>query len=130
MKFTLVILGAPYSDSASQSALAFAQAALDDGHSIHRLFFYANGVYNASRLAAPPQDEHDLPASWTQLIKQHQLDAVVCIAAALRRGVIDATEAKRYQKDSNNIAEGFELSGLGQLIEASAASDRLLTFGP
>ncbi|BFM20805.1 sulfurtransferase complex subunit TusD [Gilvimarinus japonicus] len=130
MKFTLVILGAPYGDSASQSALAFAQAALADGHSIYRLFFYADGVYNATRLAAPPQDEHDLPACWTQLIKQHQLDAVVCIAAALRRGVLDPTEAKRYQKSNDNLAPEFELSGLGQLIEASAVSDRVLTFGP
>jgi|SRR5690554_2877216 len=130
MKFTLVILGAPYGASASQSALAFAQAALADGHRIHRLFFYADGVHNATRLAAPPQDEHDLPASWSELIKQHQLDAVVCIAAALRRGLLDATEAKRYQKDSDNIAHGFELSGLGQLIEASAVSDRVITFGP
>ncbi|WP_339896933.1 sulfurtransferase complex subunit TusD [uncultured Gilvimarinus sp.] len=130
MKFTLVILGAPYSDSASQTALAFAQAALANGHNIYRLFFYADGIHNATRLAAPPQDEHDLPASWQQLIEQHQLDAVVCIAAALRRGLLDATEAERYQKGSDNIAQGFELSGLGQLIEASAASDRVLTFGP
>jgi tRNA 2-thiouridine synthesizing protein D len=130
MKFTLVILGAPYSDSASQSALAFAQAALDAGHSIYRLFFYANGVHNATRLAAPPQDELDLPAGWQQLIQKHQLDAVACIAAALRRGLLDSTEAQRYQKNTDNIAPEFELSGLGQLIEASALSDRVVTFGP
>ncbi|WP_041523166.1 sulfurtransferase complex subunit TusD [Gilvimarinus agarilyticus] len=129
MKFTLVILGAPYSDSASQTALAFAHAALANGHTIYRLFFYADGVHNATRLAAPPQDEHDLPASWQQFITEHQLDAVVCIAAALRRGLLDTTEAERYQKSGDNIAQGFELSGLGQLIEASAASDRVLTFG-
>ena len=60
---------------------------------------------------------------------QHSLDLVVCVAAAQRRGIVDADEAKRHGKDADNIAPGFRISGLGQLIEAAVESDRLVTFG-
>ena len=42
---------------------------------------------------------------------------------------MDADEAKRQGKDANNIAEGFRISGLGQLIEAAIQADRLVVFG-
>ncbi|WP_372833668.1 DsrE family protein, partial [Pontibacterium sp.] len=34
-----------------------------------------------------------------------------------------------YGKSGSNLAEGFELSGLGQLADAIAHSDRVITFG-
>ena len=129
MKFTLVILGAPYSSAASFSAWRFCRAALESNQQITRLFFYADGVHNATALAAPPQDEIDLPAQWSTLIREHNLDAVVCIAAALRRGVLDEAERDRYRKQAANLGAEFSLSGLGQLIEATAHSDRTITFG-
>ena len=57
------------------------------------------------------------------------LDLVVCIAAAQRRGMMDADEAKRQGFEDNNLIEGFRISGLGQLIEAGIESDRLVVFG-
>ena len=51
------------------------------------------------------------------------------MAAAQRRGLLDADEAQRHGKDADNIAPGFRISGLGQLIEAAIQSDRLVTFG-
>jgi tRNA 2-thiouridine synthesizing protein D len=53
----------------------------------------------------------------------------VCIAAAQRRGIVDPDEAKRQGKDANNIASGFRISGLGQLIEVGIQADRLMVFG-
>ncbi|MDO3382288.1 sulfurtransferase complex subunit TusD [Gilvimarinus algae] len=129
MKFTVVILGAPYSSAASYSAYRFCRALLEQGHQLARLFFYADGVHNGSALTCPPQDELDLQQAWRQLITKHQLDAVVCIAAALRRGVLDAAERDRYAKPADNLACEFNLSGLGQLIEACATCDRTVTFG-
>ena len=46
-----------------------------------------------------------------------------------RRGILDADEAKRHSKDVSNIAPGFRISGLGQLIEAGIQADRLVVFG-
>jgi tRNA 2-thiouridine synthesizing protein D len=42
---------------------------------------------------------------------------------------MDEDEAKRQGKDANNIAEGFRISGLGQLIEAGIECDHIVTFG-
>ncbi|MCY1175138.1 putative sulfurtransferase DsrE [compost metagenome] len=62
-------------------------------------------------------------------MRKHQLDGVVCIAAALRRGVLNPEEARRYERPAANLAEGWELSGLGQLHEAAQMADRLVSFG-
>lgn len=129
MIFSLLVYGAPHSHQAAESAYRFAVSALNQGHGIHRIFFYGDGVHNGSALASPPQDECDLPARWQALAEQHELDLVVCIAAAVRRGVLDANEAQRYEKPGHNLRAGFELSGLGQLAEAAIHSDRLITFG-
>ena len=127
--FSLAVYAAPYSSQASYSALRFAQALLAEGHQLHRVFFYQDGVHNSTHLAAPPQDELNLINAWQQLAQQHQVDLVVCIAAALRRGLMNEEEAKRYNKYSHNLADGFSISGLGQLLEAAVSSDRLITFG-
>lgn len=129
MKFSLVIYGAPHASQSAASALRFARALLQQGHEIHRVFFYCDGVHNGSALSAPPQDEADPVAAWQSLQRQHQLDLVVCIAAAQRRGVLSENEASRLEKPAANLAEGFELSGLGQMADAAAGSDRLITFG-
>jgi tRNA 2-thiouridine synthesizing protein D len=128
MKFAIVVLGAPYTQQASHSALHFVRAAIATGHEIYRVFFYHDGVYNGSALLAPPQDEWDLGAEWQRLATDHQIDLVVCIAAALRRGMLDPTEAARYEKPAANLAPHFALSGLGQLIDAAINADRLVTF--
>jgi tRNA 2-thiouridine synthesizing protein D len=129
MKYTLVIHSPPTSSPTSRSAWMFASAVLAAGHEIYRLFFYGDGVHNASSLAVVPQDELDLPAAWRALITEHNLDAVACIAAGLKRGVLDDGEAERYERPASNLDSAFELSGLGQLVEAAVKSDRVITFG-
>ena len=91
------------------------------------MFFYHDGVHNGSSLMAPPQDEPDLGREWRKL--SSQTDLVICIASSLRRGVLDDTEAKRYEKDAANLADVFTISGLGQLIDATLTADRTVTFG-
>ena len=129
MKLGIQINEGPYQHQASDTAYQFAKAALAKGHEIFRVFFYHDGVNNATRLAIPPQDDRNIQQQWADLAKEHDLDLVVCIAAAQRRGLLDEDEAKRQGKDANNIAEGFRISGLGQLIEAGIECDRLIVFG-
>ncbi len=129
MKLGIQINEGPYQHQASDTAYQFAKAALAKGHEIFRVFFYHDGVNNATRLAIPPQDDRNIQQQWADLAKEHNLDLVVCIAAAQRRGLLDEDEAKRQGKDANNIAEGFRISGLGQLIEAGIECDRLIVFG-
>ena len=128
MKFAIALFSAPHAPS-SRRALRFAQATLDAGHDIVRLFFYQDAVHSASSNVVSAQDELDLPAEWRAFVQDQQLDAVVCIAAALRRGVLNEEEAQRYNRSASNLEAPWELSGLGQLHEAAQLADRLICFG-
>ena len=129
MKFGILVNEGPYNHQASDSAYQFAKAALEKGHEIFRVFFYHDGVNNATNFGVPPQDDRNVTVLWSDLAKKHDLDLVVCVAAAQRRGILDADEQKRHGKSGHNLAEGFRISGLGQLIEAGIQADRLVTFG-
>jgi tRNA 2-thiouridine synthesizing protein D len=129
MKLAILVNEGPYTHQASDTAYQFTKAALEKGHEIFRVFFYHDGVNNATRLTVPPQDDRHIQKRWTELAEKYKLDLVVCIAAAQRRGLLDDNEMKRHGKDASNIAPGFRISGLGQLIEAGIQAERLVTFG-
>jgi len=129
MKFTIMINEGPYQHQSSDSALQFARAVLAQGHEIFRVFFYHDGVNNGTRLSVPPADDRLIQKEWSELSKENDLDLVLCIAAAQRRGIMDEDEAKRQGLDANNIIEGFRISGLGQLIEGGIEADRTVVFG-
>lgn len=118
MKFAVLVNEGPYQHQASDSAYQFAKAALEAGHEIFRVFFYYDGVLNATRFSEPPTDDRNVIKNWQKLAADHKLDLVVCVAAGLRRGIVE-----------NSLAEGFRISGLGQLIEAGIRADRLVAFG-
>lgn len=128
MNFAIALLAGPQ-DPAARSALQFSRAVLASGHQISRLFFYRDAVLVASQLGVQPQDEHDISTEWRQFIQDNQLDAVVCIAAALRRGVLDEAEANRWNRPAANTAAPWVLSGLGQWVDAMQTADRAITFG-
>jgi len=129
MKLSIQVNEGPYNHEASVSALNYTKAALEAGHEIFRVFFYHDGVNNGTRFTSPPQDDMHIANSWSELADKHGLDLVVCVAAAQRRGIVDEGEQERQGKDGNNIAAGFRISGLGQLIEAGIQSERLIVFG-
>jgi len=129
VKFSIQVNEGPYQHQASDTAYQFTKAAIAAGHEIFRVFFYHDGVNNATKLAVPPQDDRNIAQQWSDLSKENNLDMVVCIAAAQRRGIMDVDEAKRQGFEDDNLIEGFRISGLGQLIEAGIESDRLVVFG-
>jgi len=129
MKYSIMVNEGPYTHQAADTALQFCKAALDAGHEIFRIFFYHDGVNNGTRYTVPPQDDRNIQKEWSKLAEAHDIDMVICIAAAQRRGIMDADEAKRQGLDGDNIAPGFRISGLGQLIEGGIIADRQLVFG-
>jgi len=129
MKFAIQVNEGPYQHQASDSAYLFTKTALEKGHEIFRVFFYHDGVGNGTRLTTPPQDDRHIVNRWAELAAKYELDMVVCVAAAQRRGLVDDGEAERNGKDATNIHPQFRISGLGQLIEAAVQSDRLVVFG-
>lgn len=119
MRFAIVVTGPAYGTQQASSALQFAHALVNEGHELSSVFFYREGVYNANQLTSPASDEFDLVRAWQQLGAQHGVALNICVAAALRRGIVDETEAKRLALASANLQPGFSLSGLGALAEAS-----------
>jgi tRNA 2-thiouridine synthesizing protein D len=118
MKLGILVSEGPYTHQASDSAWQFCRAAIAKGHEIHRVFFYHDGVYNATKLTEPPQDDRHIVNRWSALKEQHGVDLVVCVAAALRRGIKDEV-----------LAPGFRISGLGQLVDSGIKADRMVVFG-
>jgi tRNA 2-thiouridine synthesizing protein D len=129
MIISLLIYASKSASQSEQTALRFAKSAVKQGHSIHRVFFYGDSVNSISNLRVTPRDEINLASQWTEFANKHTIDLVVCIAAAVKRGVLDENEAKRHNKAAANLMPGFQLSGLGQLADAQIQSDRLITFG-
>jgi len=132
MKIAIQINEGPYQHQASDTAYQFAKAAIEKGHEIMRVFFYHDGVNNASRFTVPPQDDRNVVNNWADLgivDADGNPELVVCVAAALRRGMLDESEAGKNGVEGNNIHPAFRISGLGQLIEAGIQSDRLVVFG-
>lgn len=118
MKLGILINEGPFTHQASDSAYRFVVAALAKGHEIYRVFFYNDGVFNSNKLSEPQTDDRNLVALWSDLGEQQGIDLVVCVAAALRRGIKDEV-----------LEKGFRISGLGQLVEAGIQADRLVVFG-
>ncbi|MBL0087352.1 MAG: sulfurtransferase complex subunit TusD [Ideonella sp.] len=118
MKLGLMVSEGPYTHQASDTAYNFAVAAIAKGHEVQRVFFYHDGVLNATRLTTPPQDDRHIVNRWSALNADHKVDLVVCVAAAQRRGIQEEV-----------LAPGFRISGLGQLVDSGIKADRLVTFG-
>lgn len=126
--YTLVITGAPYTSQAPQTALSFARAAIAAGHTIDRVFLYGEGVHLASSLTAPPSDETHWADEWATFLSANGVPGVACVASALRRGLINESEQKRYELPANNLREPFIIAGLGEWVEGTMTSSRVLYF--
>ncbi|CCP04677.1 putative tRNA 2-thiouridine synthesizing protein D [Erwinia amylovora Ea644] len=128
MRFCLIVTGPAYGSQHASSAWLFASELVAQGHTLESIFFYREGVLNASELNAPASDEVDLTRRWQQLRQQHGVALNICVAAALRRGISDEQEAANLGLASANLAQGFTLTGLGALAEAALSCDRLVQF--
>ncbi|MBK6286610.1 MAG: sulfurtransferase complex subunit TusD [Gammaproteobacteria bacterium] len=129
MIFSLLVQESPVGRESSLAAYRFARGCIDAGHTLFRVFFFRDGVQHGSGLNIATASEANLPRSWQELAVVHQVDLVVCVSSALRRGIIDEKEASRHGLAGSNLRPGFEISGMGQLVEACIRSDRVLSFG-
>jgi len=129
MKFNILVCEGPYTHQAADSAFHFVKAALGMGHEVMRIFFYHDGVHNATRLAAPPTDERDVVNRWIELSKDYDVELAVCIAASLRRGVLSSESAQQYGKDTDNLDSRFKVAGMAYFMEGAITADRTVIFG-
>lgn len=128
LTYAIVVNGPAYGNQTSRSAYQFANALIEEGHVLQRVFFYQDGVLNGSALTVPASDEFDLVAAWQALAKTHNIEMQTCVAAALRRGIVSEQEAEQNQLSAANLADGFEQAGLGGLAEVMLTADRVIQF--
>lgn len=129
MKFTIQVNASPYQYQAGDTAYHFIEAALKRGHEVYRVFFYHDGIYNAASRSLPPDDERHVVRRWSELAEEYGIDLVICISAAQRRGLLSDEILSKSGINDPDCAEGFRVSGLGQLVEGVIESDRFLVFG-
>lgn len=128
LTYTLVVNGPVYGRQSALSAYQFAQALIEQGHTLVSVFFYQDGVTNGTALSVPANDEFDLSKAWQTLAKEHNVRLETCVAAALRRGIISEGEANQHGLVQYNLSAGFEQAGLGSLAEAMLTQDRVVQF--
>lgn len=104
-------------------ALGIAKA-LQQKQEDFRVFFYQDGVSVANALQWVPDDQRHLTREWQSL----QIRLPVCVSAALARGITDQENAQRHNIQQHNLADQFELVGLGELADAVQSAHRLLQF--
>ncbi|MFI3247483.1 MAG: sulfurtransferase complex subunit TusD [Ferrimonas sp.] len=129
-KFVVFVNGAAYGSQHAHSALQFCTAVIAGGHQLTQVFFYQEGVHNASALLSPAADEPSLILGWQQLAQQG-VALVCCASAALRRGVVDDAAAAELAvpHPQGNLTAPFRLGGLGEYVTAANDADRVVQFG-
>lgn len=127
--YSLLVLSSPASGGNQACAAEFAEAAIAAGHQLHRVFFLDHGSAIGAAGAVFAQDEANPADAWIALAREHDIELVLCVSSALRRGVLDDKEAQRHEKAHPSAHPAFTISGLGQLVDACASSDRIITFG-
>ena len=126
MNYVLAIRQPVYGSQGAYLAYQLAQALLAEGHQLRQVFFMQDAVSTGNALVYPANDEFHLQKAWQKLAAQHQFPLHLCVAAAQRRGVVNGQSAADGQ--SHNLAEGFELAGLGEFSQAVLQADRVLTL--
>jgi sulfur relay protein TusD/DsrE len=115
MIYTLIIRSNHLNNN--YNALSFAQELLKLQHSINIIYFLFDGSYIANAFIDPPTDEYNFTAAWTQLAQQHNVKLSVCAASGLRRGIV-----------AHNIAPGFNIGSIGELVASCDSADRVVTL--
>ncbi|VAY02471.1 Sulfurtransferase TusD [Arsenophonus endosymbiont of Aleurodicus dispersus] len=128
LTYCLLVTESAYGTQAATNAWQFANTLIMEGYILNKVFFSQDGVYNGNQLISPASDEFNLLIGWKTLAQQTGCKLNICVAAALRRGIIDASEAKNNGLPCANLDEDFVLSGLASLAEAMLLCDRTVQF--
>jgi len=126
--FTLLVTSAPFSQQNAYSAYRFALAAVQSKHSVNGIFFYQSGTLNGSSLQTTPSDEFDLYDAWQKLSLKYNVPLMVCVSAAIKRGIITNDDARDSDNPHFSLTSPFESVGLGELAILINDSDRLIQF--
>lgn len=121
MHRVLLLLTEPMTSPLAWQGVALAKELIHQNQTVD-VFFYQDAAGIANRLNWRPSDEPNLTHEWQQL----SIERRVCVSTALARGVSDPDNAARHDLSSDNIAEGFNLVGLGELADLMLQATRVI----
>jgi tRNA 2-thiouridine synthesizing protein D len=126
IEIAILITSSPL-HSSSTTAFQFLQAALNKKHQIKRVFFYQDGVYHGNQLIY--SETPDLITRWQTLGKSHAIELILCAASCAKRGVMGKEQADYFEKNTHNLADGFQIASLSLWFESVLSADRVMVFG-
>lgn len=115
----LIVTSSPTANI-THTAYKLIEQAINNNITISGVFFYQDGVLNASKFLAVPSDELQLTALWKALHQEHSIPLHLCATAAEKRGLINPAE------ETQLLHHEFTLSGLGELVMLTSQADRLV----
>ncbi len=118
-KLVVVITTPPFSNL-SVTAINYIETALKLGVELVGVFFYQDGVLHANANAYIASDEFQAIEQWQKLKQEYDLALHLCITAAEKRGMT--------AENKNSIDELFIVSGLGELVELTSKTERMVQF--
>lgn len=127
--YTVLITESPFNGQACANSLHFSQALLKRGHKIRSAFFYQQASIVGNQFISCTEDENNIIRQWQQFAVEQQIECGLCITSCLRQGIVDNTYAKQFSLSVANIAPGFTIKGLTELMICINDSDRFIQFG-
>ena len=121
MNRILLLLTEPMTSPLAWHGVALAKELINQNQTVE-VFFYQDAASIANRLNWRPSDEPNLTSEWQKL----PIERRVCVSTALVRGVTDQDNATRHDLSTENIAEGFNLVGLGELADLMLQATRVI----
>jgi len=124
-----VVITTPPSSYLTITAIDYITHAINAGVNLVGVFFYQDGVLNASANIAIPNDEYQTHKQWQKLKQEHGVNLHVCITACEKRGLSDELDAPVSEETKQtNISQYFTVSGLGELVELTTKSEKVVQF--
>ena len=126
--YSILITSAPYQGQHAQRAIEFAKAAISSGHVVDNVFFYSEGVHHANHYMQEVGDEFYPLNAWKALNEEYNVALLVCITAAVKRGVVGHQEALASGATGVNLVAPFQQAGLGEFFTALHNCEKVIQF--
>jgi tRNA 2-thiouridine synthesizing protein D len=117
VKFAFLVCTAPYTFQNTDTLYDMIEAAYELGHSVAGVFFFVDGVINASRKIKVEKSIRNLPGKLQNVVEKG-IRVVVCSACSEYRGLEEA-----------DLANGVDYAGLLTFGDMLCEADKLITFG-
>lgn len=126
--YSILVTSSPYEGQHAQRAVSFIKSAIAQGHTVDNVFFYGQGVHHANGFMVEVGDEFYPLKAWQALKHDHDVTLLLCITAAVKRGIVGDKEAASAGVSDTNVADGFEQAGLGEFFTALHNCDKVVQF--